>query len=243
MRAGQDNVFIRLQELAGRFRRVGDFVRGDQADAAVLNGRKGRRQHPAAGCPFDPVGGLQPCGPQRTAAQHQRGLTRPERPGRAFGLVRVRRRGRGNLRLDGRGIHMCPLDIARQNQGGRAGWQLGRTGNDLGHVLSDRVRAFCGQDKLRHGPGQGFNVRGQRRVGGNMPGGMFAHDGHHGRVGLAGVMQIGLPVGQPRTQMEQGQGRAAGDPRIAVGRAGAHPFKNRQHRLDARTAVEGLHQI
>ena len=76
-----------------------------------------------------------------------------------------------------------------------------------------------------------------------MPGGMFAHDGHHGRVGLAGVMQIGLSVGQPRTQMEESQGRAAGDPRIAVGRTGTHAFKNRQYRLDARAAVKSLHQV
>ena len=135
------------------------------------------------------------------------------------------------------------MDIARQNQGGRAGWQLGRAGNDLGHVLADRVRTFRGQDEFGHGPGQGFNVRGQRGVGGNMPGGMFTHDRHHGRVGFAGVMQIGLSVGQPRAQMEQGQGRTTGDPRIAVGRAGTHALKNRQHRLDTRTAVEGLHQV
>ena len=113
-------MFIRLQELAGRFRRVGDFIRGDQADAAVLNGWKGWSQHPAAGRAFDPVGGLQPGGAQRTAAQHQRGLARTERPGRAFGLIHLRGRWRVNLRLAGRGGDARPLDIARQNQGGRA---------------------------------------------------------------------------------------------------------------------------
>ena len=101
MRSGQYDILIRLQELRGRFRGVGDFVRGDQADTAILNGRKSRCQHPATGRLFDPVGGLQPGGAQRTAAQHQRSLARTEGPGRAFGLVHIRWRGRGNLRLDG----------------------------------------------------------------------------------------------------------------------------------------------
>ena len=61
-----------------------------------------------------------------------------------------------------------------------------------------------------------------------MVGRVRADDRDDRGMGAPGVVQVGQPVPQPRAQMQQ-DCRGPAHHRVAVGRAGSHPFKQSQH--------------
>ncbi len=54
---------------------------------------------------------------------------------------------------------------------------------------------------------------------------MVADDVDDGTPCPAGVVQVGQAVAQPGAEVEQGGRRPAGDPGVAVGRAGGHTLE------------------
>jgi hypothetical protein len=86
--------------------------------------------------------------------------------------------------------------------------------------------------------GQRLDIGFQWGIEFDVMGGVVADDIHHRGVCAPGVVQIRQPVGQSRTQVQQGGGGPAGDPGVTVGRTGGHPFEQAQHRAHLRAVIQ-----
>ncbi len=62
-------------------------------------------------------------------------------------------------------------------------------------------------------------------------------------VGAPGVVQVRQSVGQSRTQVQQGAGRLARHPAVAVGSAGDHAFEQAQHRPHAGFLIQRGNEV
>ena len=94
-----------------------------------------------------------------------------------------------------------------------------------------------------HGARQGVDVGLERRVEPLVVAGMVADDGQQRGVRPPRVVQVGQPVGQAGSQVQQGGGRTARHPAVAVGRAGRHPLEQAEHAAQLRDGIQGRHEV
>ena len=59
----------------------------------------------------------------------------------------------------------------------------------------------------------------------------------------ARIVQIGEPVGEAGTEMQQRRGRLSGDAAKTVGGAGSDAFEQAKHAAQARVRIEGADQV
>ena len=62
-------------------------------------------------------------------------------------------------------------------------------------------------------------------------------------VGAPRVVQVGEAVAEPGPEVQQRRGRAAGHPRVPVGRAGGHALEEAEHAAHLGHVVEGGHEV
>ena len=75
-----------------------------------------------------------------------------------------------------------------------------------------------------------------------MVSGVITDDVDHGNTRLAGVVQVGHAIAQSAAQVQQGGGRLASHPRVAVGRPRGHPLEQGENATHV-AAVEGVDEV
>jgi hypothetical protein len=119
-------------------------------------------------------------------------------------------------------------------------------GAGCGHGLGDVAGEAAGRGRPAGeaaGPGgQQLDVAGERRVGGEVPGGVLADQVDDRRERAPRVVQVGEAVGEARAEMEEGERRLFGDAGIAVGGTGADVLVQREDRPHAGHGIERVDQ-
>ncbi len=135
---------------------------------------------------------------------------------------------RGVRRKDERG------DATRRAEGG--GHRFGGVG---GHVVGPRRAAVPARD----GPGDGRDVGLERRVVLAVVRGMVADHVHHRRAGSPRVVQVGQPVPQTRSEVQQGGRGTPCHSGVPVSCARRHALEEAEHRPHGRHIVERGHEM
>ena len=201
---------------------VGQAVHRRDARAPLEVGREGLTQEKGLRRHRHPAGRLQPVGPQRAPAQQERStLATPQRLGHLVNGVGRHHGGAPSWpgRAGTRG-RLRPGRVSRQDQRGHAARRPERGGHGVGavggHVISARRRAV----PPRHRPGDGRDVRLQGGVVAGVVRRMVAHDVDDRRPGPPRVVEIGQPVAEARSEMQQRGRWAPGDAPVPVGGTG-----------------------
>ena len=140
-------------------------------------------------------------------------------------------------------VGFVPGGIGRQDQGRNLARCAARGLHRAGAVGGDIARTSRRAHPVRHRTRHAFDVGGQRGIVGDVVAGMLADDVDDAGARLLRVVQIGQPVAQARPQVQQGGGRLAGEPVIAVGRAGDHALEQAQHAAHALDLVQGRNEV
>ncbi len=111
-------------------------------------------------------------------------------------------------------------------------------GDRGGAVPGDRFGVRRGPHPGRHRPGQALDVGGQRRVEADVIDRVLADDVDDAGIRLLGVVQVGEPIGEAGTEMQQRRGRRALHAEIAVGGTGHHALEQAEHAAHALDPVQ-----
>jgi hypothetical protein len=95
----------------------------------------------------------------------------------------------------------------------------------------------------RHRPGEPDDVGRQRRVELGVVGGVVADDVHDRRRRPARVVEVGEPVGEARSEVQQRRRRALGHAGVAVGHAGHHALEQPEHRPHPVDPIDRRHEV
>src|SRR6185312_1384627 len=94
-------------------------------------------------------------------------------------------------------------------------------------------------DPTGDGPGEGFDIGGERSIVAEVLRGVFADDVDDGGAGFARVVEVRERVAEARAEMEQRGGGFAGHAGVTIGRAGADAFEQAEDASHGGYAVEG----
>ena len=170
------------------------------AATARQPGDRGLRNHRCAGARADGVGefGHAPCDVGRADDERSaRAVQRSRSLAEVVLRIAVRDGGRRELRRlvglrpgdvvgDDQGAHAAVADLAEEPRGGR--------GDPCGGI--DRG------DRPADGPGHPLDIGGERRIEGEMIGGVLADDVEHRGTGLARVVKVRHAVGEAGAEVE-----------------------------------------
>ena len=242
--AGQDQVRGRRRAAAGLLRQVGEpLVAGTPAPRSIRAGNVSASTRapvaaatrlaassPAAESARPPSRSIV-CSPAATASAAAAIADVGGRDGRR------RRPGRGGLRA------LRPRHVGRQDQRRDlpAGGLRGRQGALAAAATPCAVPR--GVDPAGHRARHARDVGLERRVVPLVVGRVRADDAQQRRVGAAGVVQVRQAVAQAGPEVQQHGGRTAGDPRVAVRRAGGDAFEQREHATHPRHRVQRVHEV
>ena len=152
-----------------------------------------------------------------------------------------RRREFGHPGRPGRAV--LPRHVRGQYQRRDLPGRLQRGGDRVRGILRQLLAGLRRMHPVRHGLGDGGDVRGERGVVLQVIGGVIADDVDDRDVAAFGVVQIREAVAESRPQVQQRGGGLARDARIAVCRAGHHAFEQAQHASHAGHAVQRRDEV
>ena len=158
------------------------------------------------------------------------------------GLTRLQVSRRRRLRR-GRLFRHLRLEVRRKHQRHPLAAPSQAACPGLSRDIAGLGRAVDAPHPARDRPRQRLDVRGERRVEGQVPARVVADDVDHRRARPARVVQVGDAVGQAGAQVQQCGGRTAGHAAPAVGRAGADVLLQPEHAADARLPLERAHEV
>ena len=98
-------------------------------------------------------------------------------------------------------------------------------------------------DPVGHGACHALNIRSERRVIGQVMGGVLPDDVDNARVRLASVVQVGQAIAQTGAEVQQRGCGALRQAVVAIGGACHHPFKQSQDAADAWHCVQCRHKV
>ena len=197
-----------------------------------------------AGCRGDAVKIVEHGGADRMPAQEDgdRLATTQERRGVADDVrSNPPQRGRRARLPDDAAI--VPTGIGRRDQRRDLAIRGSRRLDCRGGVGADgRYRAH-NTGPSRNSARPSFGVRGQWRIKRPVVARLVADDVNERRARTPGVVQIGKPVGQPRSAMQKRDRRLLGHTPVAVGGPGRDAFEQAQHAAQTGHAVERRNEM
>jgi hypothetical protein len=138
--------------------------------------------------------------------------------------------------------HRAPGGVSGQDQGRNTRQGHGRL-IGCGRIRPDALGIGNPPDPVRHRLGEALDIARQRCIMLEMIGGVIADHVDHRRMGASCIVEIGEPVGETGSQMQESGGRLVSHSGVAIGGAGDHALEKAEHAAHPRLAVECRHEV
>ncbi len=217
---------------------VGQSLDRGEIGAALESRDEDVVQQPRARRGAHARGGAQTRAAQRDTAEEERGVAVAQRARGALDAVARDGGGCDAVRARRDAGRFVPLAIGGHDQRGDLPGRRERRFDRRDGVTRDVLRAAHRTHPARDRIRERDDVAGERRVGGEVPARVVADHVQERRARASRVVEVGDAVGEAGAEVEQRHRRAIGEARVAVGRARAHAFEEREHGAHARDAVE-----
>ena len=230
--------------LRGELREVGDAIDGGASRSALDAGREGLAQQPRAGGVGDRTGkGERRFAARGSADKEHRRFAGAQRGGdRGDRAVVGGRAPRRALRPYGLAA-FAPRDVGGEHEGRDLAGRAERGRDGVGRVAADLAGLGRAADEARHVAGDRLDVRLELRVVLIVIRRVVTHDVDDGCLALARVVQVGEPVAEPRSEVEQGGGRTIGHAPVSVGGSGGDPLEECEHAVHLGHGVERGNEV